>query len=77
MVPYKKSGRGPKPKYLFGTQEEAADARRERNRKAALDSYYRQASGLCRRALQLLPPGTAAAAAASAAGLCCVGVGCS
>ena len=37
----KKSGRGPKPKYIFGTEEEAADARRERNRKAALDSYYK------------------------------------
>lgn len=43
--PYKKGGRGPKPKYLFGSREEAADARRERNRKAALDSYYRQAMG--------------------------------
>lgn len=39
--PFKKSGRGPKPKYVFSTQEEAADARRERNRKAALESYYR------------------------------------
>lgn len=39
--PFKKSGRGPKPKYIFSTQEEAADARRERNRKAALESYYR------------------------------------
>lgn len=41
-LPQKKSGRGPKPKYLFATQGEAADARRERNRKAALDSYYRK-----------------------------------
>ncbi|KAL4436329.1 hypothetical protein ABPG77_009891 [Micractinium sp. CCAP 211/92] len=40
--PFKKSGRGPKPKYIFSTQEEAADARRERNRKAALESYYRK-----------------------------------
>lgn len=39
--PYKKSGRGPKPKYIFGSAEEAADARRERNRKAALESYYK------------------------------------
>lgn len=39
---YKKSGRGPKPKYVFTTREEAADARRERNRKAALESYYRK-----------------------------------
>jgi hypothetical protein len=38
---YKQSGRGPKPKYIFGTRAEAADARRERNRKAALDSYYK------------------------------------
>ncbi|PSC71791.1 cysteine ase [Micractinium conductrix] len=40
--PFKKSGRGPKPKYVFQTVEEAADARRERNRKAALESYYRK-----------------------------------
>ncbi|KAI3430846.1 hypothetical protein D9Q98_009257 [Chlorella vulgaris] len=39
---YKQSGRGPKPKYIFGTRAEAADARRERNRKAALDSYYKK-----------------------------------
>ncbi|GAB4819720.1 hypothetical protein N2152v2_006766 [Parachlorella kessleri] len=37
-----KRGRGPKPKYVFGNRVEAAGARRERNRKAALDSYYRQ-----------------------------------
>ena len=39
--PFKQSGRTPKPKYVFQTVEEAADARRERNRKAALESYYR------------------------------------
>ncbi|KAI7840577.1 hypothetical protein COHA_005730 [Chlorella ohadii] len=39
---YKQGGRGPKPKYVFATQEEAADARRERNRKAALESYYKK-----------------------------------
>lgn len=37
-----KSKRGPKPKYIFQTEEEAATARRERNRKAALKSYYRK-----------------------------------
>lgn len=40
-----KRGRGPKPKYVFGSREEAAGARRERNRKAALDSYYRCGHG--------------------------------
>lgn len=42
MQHYKQGGRGPKPKYVFATQEEAADARRERNRKAALESYYKK-----------------------------------
>lgn len=37
----KKRGRGPKPKYQFGSKEEAVDARRERNRQAALESYYK------------------------------------
>lgn len=37
-----KRGRGPKPKYVFRSKEEAAGARRERNRRAALDSYYKQ-----------------------------------
>ena len=37
-----KRGRGPKPKYIFATEDEAMDARRERNRKAALESYYRK-----------------------------------
>jgi hypothetical protein len=37
-----KRGRGPKPKYVFATNDEALDARKERNRKAALDSYYRK-----------------------------------
>jgi hypothetical protein len=41
VEPYKKTGRGPKPKYVFSTREEAADARRERNRRAALESYYK------------------------------------
>jgi hypothetical protein len=36
-----KISRGPKPKYVFSTPEEAANARRERNRKAALESYYK------------------------------------
>jgi hypothetical protein len=37
-----KRPRGPKPKYVYLTTEEAVDARRERNRRAALDSYYRK-----------------------------------
>lgn len=37
-----KRGRGPKPKYIFATDDEALDARKERNRKAALESYYRK-----------------------------------
>ncbi|KAL4530320.1 hypothetical protein Ndes2526B_g02318 [Nannochloris sp. 'desiccata'] len=37
-----KRGRGPKPKYVFATNDEALDARKERNRKAALESYYRK-----------------------------------
>ncbi len=37
-----KRGRGPKPKYIFATNDEALDARKERNRKAALESYYRK-----------------------------------
>jgi len=37
-----KSGRGPKPKYVYATNDEALDARKERNRKAALESYYRK-----------------------------------
>jgi hypothetical protein len=36
-----KRGRGPKPKYVYQTPGEAADARRDRNRKAALESYYK------------------------------------
>ncbi|KAL4420571.1 hypothetical protein ABPG75_010227 [Micractinium tetrahymenae] len=51
--PFKKSGRGPKPKYIFQTQEEAADARRERNRKAALESYYRKKEHTTRLQQQL------------------------
>lgn len=42
-----KRGRGPKPKYVFTSQEAAADARKERNRKAALESYYRWGHGPC------------------------------
>jgi len=38
----KRRGRGPRPKYHYRSAEEAADARRERNRKAALESYYRK-----------------------------------
>ena len=38
----KKRGRGPKPKYIFATTDEAQDARKERNRKAALESYYKK-----------------------------------
>lgn len=34
--------RGPKPKYVFANPDEAVDARRERNRKAALESYYKK-----------------------------------
>lgn len=34
--------RGPKPKYVFQSNEEAADARRERNRQAAIESYYKR-----------------------------------
>ena len=34
--------RGPKPKYVFETTDEALDARRGRNRKAALESYYKK-----------------------------------
>jgi Basic region leucine zipper len=37
-----KRTRGPKPKYVFQSNEEAANARRERNRQAALNSYYRK-----------------------------------
>ena len=36
-----KRARGPKPKYMYNTLEEAADARRERNRKSALESYHK------------------------------------
>lgn len=39
-----KRPRGPKPKYVYSTTEEAVDARRERNRRAALNSYYRKRS---------------------------------
>ena len=38
----KKRPRGPRPKYVYSTAEEAEIARRERNRKAALASYYRK-----------------------------------
>jgi hypothetical protein len=34
--------RGPKPKYVFQSKEEAIQARRERNRIAAKDSYYKR-----------------------------------
>lgn len=44
-APASKRGRGPKPKYVYGSREEAAGARRERNRKAALDSYYKWVNG--------------------------------
>jgi len=37
-----KKKRGPKPKYLYKSAEEAAEARKQRNRKAALDSYYKK-----------------------------------
>lgn len=37
-----KRRRGPKPKYIFATPQEAALARKERNRKSALESYYRR-----------------------------------
>ena len=40
--PTQKRTRGPKPKYVFPTPDEAMDARKERNRKAALESYYRK-----------------------------------
>ncbi len=37
-----KRPRGPKPKYVYATPDQALDARKERNRKAALESYYRK-----------------------------------
>lgn len=37
-----KRGRGPKPKYVFPCQQQAAVARKQRNREAALVSYYRK-----------------------------------
>jgi hypothetical protein len=37
-----KQRRGPKPKYVFPSPDEAAKARKARNRKAALDSYYKK-----------------------------------
>jgi hypothetical protein len=37
-----KQKRGPKPKYIYKSAEEAAEARKQRNRKAALDSYYKK-----------------------------------
>lgn len=39
---FAKKRRGPKPKYVYSTPEEAAFARKERNRKSALASYYRR-----------------------------------
>ena len=41
-APPQERGRGPKPKNAYRSVEEAADARRERNRKAALESYYKK-----------------------------------
>lgn len=38
----RKSRRGPKPKYRYSNSQEALDARRERNRQAAMNSYYRK-----------------------------------
>ena len=38
----KKKARGPKPKYVYSSAEQAAAARRQRNRKTALESYYRR-----------------------------------
>jgi hypothetical protein len=37
-----KKPRGPKPKYIFSNPEQAAAARKERNRAAALQSYYKK-----------------------------------
>lgn len=37
-----KRPRGPKPKYVFSDPEQAAAARRERNRATALQSYYKK-----------------------------------
>eukprot|EP00887_Chlorella_sp_A99_P007175 scaffold2.g7175.t1 len=42
LPPPSKRRRGPKPKYVFPSQQEALGARRERNRQAALESYYRK-----------------------------------
>jgi len=42
LRPVQRRGRGPKPKYIYKSKEEAAGARRERNRKAALESYYKR-----------------------------------
>lgn len=54
--------RGPKPKYVFSNPDEAVDARRERNRKAALESYYkkRQKLGALEGEKQLLEAENAA-----------------
>ena len=38
----KRGRRGPKPKYKYSNSQEALDARRERNRQAAMNSYYRK-----------------------------------
>ncbi|WPT16836.1 hypothetical protein PSENEW3_00004844 [Picochlorum sp. SENEW3] len=38
----KKRTRGPKPKYIYSSKEQAAAARKERNRQAALNSYYKR-----------------------------------
>ncbi|KAI8102831.1 hypothetical protein M9434_005623 [Picochlorum sp. BPE23] len=38
----KKRSRGPKPKYIYSSKEQAAAARKERNRQAALNSYYKR-----------------------------------
>lgn len=37
-----RGARGPKPKYVFSDPEQAAAARKERNRAAALQSYYKK-----------------------------------
>lgn len=37
-----KSGRGPKTKYVYSSAEQAAEARRQRNRETARASYYKR-----------------------------------
>jgi len=37
-----KRARGPKPKYIYSSKEQAAAARKERNRQTALNSYYKR-----------------------------------